>query len=195
MSEGNIVCQGRVCYLFISLSGLPVEGSMGSHGRRMWVCYCHPGPCNHRLESYREQVYRGPHPHQHNMPPPNRTNYTASTPTHQPPPKNKLTLPLNQTVASAYTLKQWYFCCERHIKGSNCLITHLVLCVFISLYVSSHHLLPVKSFNRIRLIHLLYTDRWTPAVCILPLVADEETVNRDYYKRKRVVHTLKDTLP
>lgn len=117
VSEGNIVRQGCVCYLCISLSGLPVDGSMGSHGRGMWVCYRHSGPCNHRLESYREQVYRGPHPHQHNMPPPDRTNYTASTPTLQPPPKNKLTLPLNQTVAAAYTLSAMVLLLRETYKG------------------------------------------------------------------------------
>lgn len=44
VSEGNIVCQGCLCYLCISLGGLPVEASMGSHGRGMWVYYRHPGP-------------------------------------------------------------------------------------------------------------------------------------------------------
>lgn len=62
VSEGNIVCQGCVCmyYLCISHSGLPVEVSTGSHGRGMWVCYSHPGPCNLRLQSYWEQVYKRP---------------------------------------------------------------------------------------------------------------------------------------
>lgn len=36
--------------------------STGSHSRGMWVCYSHPGPCNPRLESYWEQVYKAPPP-------------------------------------------------------------------------------------------------------------------------------------
>lgn len=85
MSDGNIVgvC---VCYLCISHSGLPVEASVGSHGRGIWVCYRHLRLCNPRLESYWEQVYKGPHPHQHNIPPPDRTNYTANNPSLPPPP-------------------------------------------------------------------------------------------------------------
>lgn len=108
VSEGNIVCQFCVCvcvcYLCISFEGLPVEVPLSSNGRGMLVCYTHQGPCNPRLEMYLEQVHRGPgpQPHQHNIPPSDRTNYTAPPLTHLP--KNKLALPLNQTVVSAYTL-------------------------------------------------------------------------------------------
>lgn len=105
--------------------------STGSHSRGMWVCFSHPGPCNPRLESYWEQVYKGPpHPHQHNIPLPDRTNYTTST---TPCPKTSSHY-LTTRLQRLYTLSaQWYFCCERRIRGSEGLITHLVLFVFIFL--------------------------------------------------------------
>lgn len=156
--------------------------STGSHSRGMWVCYSHPGPCNPRLESYWEQVYKAPppHPHQHNIPPPDRTNYTRSTTPCQKTSSHYLTTRLQRL----YTLSaQWYFCCERRIRGSEGLITHLVLFVFIFLpyfiiqsrapaLATSY---PKKTFNRIRPIHLLYTDGWMLAVYTSPLISGEET--------------------
>lgn len=123
-----------------------------------------------------------PHPHQHNIPPPDRTNYTRSTTPCQKTSSHYLTTRLQRL----YTLSaQWYFCCERRIRGSEGLITHLVLFVFIFLpyfiiqsrapaLAASY---PKKTFNRIRPIHLLYTDGWMLAVYTSPLISGEETPN------------------
>lgn len=145
----------------------------------MGLCYIHMGTCNFILESDGEQVYWGPQ--------------TSST-QHASARQNKLHSqdrhPHDPIAKQAHITSQ-PVCAHSQSKGSSVAMdvkeepsAWLLIWAYLfsstnhtlsyNLKPNSHHLLDPKPFQRIRPIHLLYTDGWMTATDTQPLISRGE---------------------